>query len=471
MTKPLSFETPQSLLATIATYAQDYRQSPQKLHPATSLEALRERLVIDLPEKTRDPKNVLAELIAGAEPGLVGSSQPGFLAWVIGAAHEAGIGADWLTTTWDQNAGIYQTSPAAAVAEEAVARWLLDILNLPRTASMGITTGATMATFTCLAAARDAVLRRAGCDLSQIGLQGAPEVRIFISTEAHASNFSALRYLGFGEANYCRIQTDVNGTMDVAALEVAIAKTAGPAIILAQAGHIHSGAFDRFADIVRIARTHQAWLHVDGAFGLWARVLPECATLTEGLEQADSWSVDGHKWLQIPYDCGFALVADPEAHRRAMEISASYLPHADDDGRNPTHFGPELARRARGFPVWAVMQSLGRQGIVDMVRAHRTCARHLADRLSKLPDVRIEHEVTLNQVSVSFGAADDDTTTRNARTAEICANLNASGEYFVQTAEWHDHLILRFSFCGAMTQISDVDALADTIAKALVTAG
>jgi len=470
MTKPFS-KTAQSLLAQIAAYAADYRQTPQELHPSASVAELRERLVIDLPDHSRDPQVVLNELIAGAEPGLVGSTQPGFLAWVIGAAHEAGVAADWLTATWDQNAGIYQTAPAAAIAEEAVARWLLDLLDLPRIASMGITTGATMANFTCLAAARDAVLGRAGCDLSQTGLQGAPEITIFMSAEAHASNVSALRYLGFGEANFQRIQTDLNGVMDVDALSAAIADQAGPAIIIAQAGHIHSGAFDRFADIAQIARANQTWLHVDGAFGLWARALPECAALIQGLEQADSWSVDGHKWLQIPYDCGFAIVSDPKAHRRAMEITASYLPHNEDEGRNPTHFGPELARRARGFPVWAVMQSLGRQGIVDLVRAHRACARHLAERLSKMPEARVEHDVVLNQVAVSFGAPDADTDTRNARTLKVCEQLNASGRYFVQTSEWRGHQILRFSFSGTMSQTAEVDALADAVDKALVTTG
>ena len=368
----------------------------------------------------------------------------------MGGSHLAGVAADWLTSAWGQNAAIYQTAPAAAIAEETAAAWLLDLIDLPRASSVGFATGATMASFAGLAAARGEVLRRAGCDLDAVGLQGAPTIRVFISDEAHASNFAALRLLGFGEANLVRITTDDQGRLDPRALGGAMAVRSGPKIVVCQAGHINSGAFDRFEAIADLTAAHGAWMHVDGAFGLWARAVPELREQCRGVERANSWAVDGHKWLQFPYDSGFAIVRHADAHRRAMDITASYLTEDPRDGRNPTQFGPELSRRARGFVVWAVLQTLGREGVAAMVRRHVDCAGLIADRLVPVPGIRIENDVRLNQVALSFGRSADDPEA-GCLTRKVAEGLNAGGRFFVRTAEWRGRTILRLSVTAGAT--------------------
>ncbi|MCB1446507.1 MAG: aspartate aminotransferase family protein [Rhizobiaceae bacterium] len=456
-----------SLYEAVARYAKYGCDAERPLHPSRNAEQLRAAFAVDLSKSGRPPLDVIHDLIAAAEPGLVGSTREGFLAWVIGGSHPAGIAADWLTALWGQNAGIYQASPAAAVAEEAVERWLLDLLGLPASASIGLVTGATMAGFVCLAAARNEVLRRVGYDLPQHGLARAPKTTVFLGAEAHSTIFAALRYLGFGEANFRRIPADRNGRLDTARLESAMKGADGPAIVIAQAGHINTGAFDSLSEIADIAHRHGAWLHIDGAFGLWARTVPELSHLVHGAELADSWSVDGHKWLQVPYDCGFAIVADRDAHRRAMDITAGYLPSESTDGRNPNHFGPELSRRARGFAVWAVLQTLGRDGITNMVRAHCSTARDLASELSALPEARIEHDVVLNQVTASFGLAEDDQTGRDRLTQRVCDELNATNRYFLKTADWRNHTVLRFSLSGAQLDSQSVKDLVREIKTAI----
>jgi glutamate/tyrosine decarboxylase-like PLP-dependent enzyme len=421
-----------------AAHAARFRQSPQALHSHAGLEELRAGFDTGLPERGRSPDQVIDQLVRAAGPGLIGNTQPGFHGWVMGSSHPAGVAADWLTSAWGQNAAIYHTSPAAAVAEEVSARWLLNLLNLPPASAVGFTSGATMASFIGLAAARGEVLRRAGCDIARDGLQGAPLVRVFISAECHVSNFAALRYLGFGEANLVRIPADAQSVMDVAALADALGSgidgTPGSAkIVICQAGHINSGAFDRFEPIADLAGKAGAWLHVDGAFGLWARAAPEFQFLAAGAERADSWAVDGHKWLQLPYESGFAIVRDPAALRRAMDISASYLTETADDGRNPTHFGPELSRRARGFAVWTMLQTLGRQGVADMIGGHCRAAKRLANRLADAPGVRIENEIVLNQLALTFGSDGDDDIQRDRATQAVCDRLNEGGRYFLRT--------------------------------------
>jgi glutamate/tyrosine decarboxylase-like PLP-dependent enzyme len=374
-----------AVLDEAARYARQYRGSARPPHPTADADELRRLFGLGLPEEGRDPSEVIRDLIRAAEPGLVGNTEAGFFAWVMGGSHLAGVAADWLTSAWGQNAAIYQTAPAAAIAEETAAAWLLDLLDLPPESSVGFTTGATMATFTGLAAARGEVLRRAGCDIDAEGLQGAPPIRVFVGAEAHACNLAALRFLGFGGRNIERIVTDEQGRLDPRALAAAMAAAPGPRIVVCQAGHINSGAFDRFDAIADLAAEHHAWMHVDAAFGLWARAVPELREQCRGIERADSWAVDGHKWLQMPYDSGFAIVRHSDAHRRAMDITASYLTEDPRDGRNPTHFGPELSRRARGFAAWVMLQTLGRKGVAEIVRRHCACARLVAERLVPVP--------------------------------------------------------------------------------------
>lgn len=454
----------QRLLRHAAEYGQGFRERERPLHPREGADALRRRFDVGLPEHGRDPVEVIDALIEAAEPGLVGNTEAGFFSWVMGGSHPVGVAADWLTSIWGQNAGIFQCSPAAAIAEEACQSWLLDLLDLPRESSIGFTTGATMAGFICLAAARGEVLRRAGHDFDRDGLWGCPDLRVFISADAHVSNFAALRYLGFGLRALVPIPTDDQGILSAEALEEALAAHHGPAIVLCQAGNINSGAFDPFEAIADLARKHDAWLHVDGAFGLWARAVPEKKCLTAGVDLADSWSVDGHKWLQVPYDSGFAIVRDTAAHRRAMDISASYLTESPGDGRNPTHYGPELSRRARGFAVWALLQALGREGVAEMVRNHCACAAHIAARCGEVEGIRVHNRVAINQVVLSFRRFCNDPDSA-ALTDKVAAALNQTGRYFLRTADWKGQHVLRVSVIAAPTRMEHADALAGDIEK------
>jgi glutamate/tyrosine decarboxylase-like PLP-dependent enzyme len=445
-----------------AAYGHGYRRTSRPLHPTADAPELRRLFDVGLADAGRDAVAVIDNLIAAAEPGLVGNTDPRFFAWVMGASHCAGVAADWLTSVWGQNAAIYQTSPAAAIAEEVTAKWLLDLLDLPPDSSIGFTTGATMAAFICLAAARGEVLRRVGHDFDRDGLQGAPDIAILVSDDAHASNFAVLRYLGFGGRNITRLKTDSQGVIDTRALDAALAASHGPTIVICQAGQINSGAFDDFGVIADLAAAHGAWLHVDGAFGLWARAAPELKALASGAERADSWAVDGHKWLQIPYDTGFAIVRDAAAHRRAMDISASYLSESPADGRNPTHYNPELSRRARAFAAWTMIQVLGRQGIAETVRGHCADAAYIATRCKAMDGVEVLNRVGLNQVVLSFRGNEDDSGA-DALTQRMADALNATGRFFLRTAEWKGRRVLRISIIANGTDRAIAEDLADAI--------
>lgn len=445
-----------------AAYGRRFRRTRHPLHPTANAPELRRLFEVGLPEAGRDAVAVLDQLIAAAEPGLVGNTDPRFFAWVMGSSHPVGVAADWLTSIWGQNAGIFQTSPAAAIAEEVTAKWLLDLLELPRESSVGFTTGATMAAFICLAAARGEVLRRAGYDFDSDGLQGAPRVAVLVSEDAHASNFATLRYLGFGARNITRLPTDDQGVLDVQTLGAVLATNHGPVIVICQAGQINTGAFDRFDAIADLAAAHGAWLHVDGAFGLWARAVPELKALASGAERADSWAVDGHKWLQMPYDSGFAIVRDANAHRRAMDISASYLTESAGDGRNPTHFNPELSRRARAFAAWTMIQVFGRQGIAEIVRRHCACAALIADRCRAVHGIEVLNEVRLNQVVLLFRGNEDDLGA-DALTLRMAEALNATGRFFLRTAEWKGRRVLRISIIANGTDCAIAEELAEAI--------
>lgn len=442
-------------LSFAAAYATAFRGRIRPLDATANAEALRQRFCLPTPEDGTDPRTVIDELIAAAEPGLVGNTLPAFFGWVMGASDTTGVAADWLTSTWGQNAAIYQTAPAAAIAEEAVAGWLLDLLDLPRESSVGFVTGATMAGFVCLAAARQEVLAAAGHDFERMGFRDAPDIQVFVAEDTHVSNTAALRYLGFGEASLVRIGIDAQGRMLPTELAARMAEREGPKIVVATAGHIHTGGFDAFETIAALARTHDAWLHVDGAFGLWARTLSEKAHLTSGIELADSWSVDGHKWLQLPYDSGFAIVRHVDAHRRAMGMSASYLGRDPGDGRNPSEYNPELSRRARGFAAWAVIRKLGRTGIRELVRRHCRCAERLAEAIDRIDGLRVENRVDLNQVLVT--AERDDIIER------LNARLQQSGAAFVRPAVWGGRRVLRFSIISQETIPATMQLLADVM--------
>lgn len=440
----------EKLFAEIAAYAAKRRAGdPTRNHaPQTSYAQQVSDFRLDV-SQTADPEQVVRELVALAEPGLAAITAPRFFGWVMGGSNPTGVAADWLTSIWGQNAGNHMATPAAAAAETVSAAALLDLLDLPREASVGFVTGATMASFTCLAAARGAVLRRAGWNIDADGMAGCPPITVVLGEEAHSTIFAGLKYLGFGERNLVKVALNRKGAMKPRALAEAMESISGPVIVIAQAGHINSGAFDEFVEIANIARPKGAWLHIDGAFGLWARATTTHRALGEGLELADSWSVDGHKWLQTPYDCAYAIVRDREAHVRAMQIAASYLPASAGADRVPADYVPELSRRARGFATWAMIRLLGRQGIADMVSRHCALARRFAQKLGAEPGIEIMNDVVLNQLAVHFGS--------DAQTNAVIARVQASGECFVAGALWRGKAIMRISVTNENTTETDVD--------------
>ncbi len=411
------------------------------------------------PETGGDARAIIGDLVEGATPGIRASTGRRFFAWVIGGSHPTGVAADWLTSAWGQNGGNLIAAPAASAVEAVAAGWLLDLLGLPASASVGFVTGATVANFVCLAAARSEILRRVGWDVEADGLFGAPPVEVLIGADAHATVFSGLKYLGLGARRVRTVATDADGAMLAGDLERALAESRGPAIVIAQAGQINTGACDPFAEIAPLCRERGAWLHVDGAFGLWAQACPSLSNLTTGVELADSWATDGHKWLQTPYDCGYAIVRDAEAHRRAMAISASYLPPAEGAERDPSAYVPELSRRARGFATWAMIRQFGRAGIADMVEQCCAVARHMAGRLATEPGVTLVRPVTLNQFMVRFGA--DDRLTR-----ETIRRVQEDGVAFMGPAEWRGEWVMRVSVSSAATTMADADASVESVLTA-----
>lgn len=433
--------TIEEYLVRAAHHARAYRAVRQPLGPTASVASLRERFCLPLSDHGRSGAEVIEALIDAAEAGLVGNTDPNFFAWVMGGSNLVGVAADWLTSAWGQNAAIFQSSPAAAVAEEAVEAWLLELLDLPRESSVGFVGGATTAAFVCLAVARAEVLRRAGYDFGRYGLQGAPQLGIFLSDDVHVTNFAALRNLGLGDENFHRMPSDDAGLMRPDDLAEALVNFDGPKIIIAQAGHINSGGFEPLQAIAGLARKHDAWLHIDGALGLWARASLARKPLAAGAECADSWSVDGHKWLQIPYSSGFAIVRDREAHRRAMQKTAGYLNEAEEDGRCPSDYTPDLSRRALGFAAWAVLRSLGRDGVARLVDRHCDASARLAERIRQIDGLTVMNAVRLNQIVV----AARDRVDEEAKISRLTDRLNARGDFFVRTALWKGRTILRLS--------------------------
>jgi glutamate/tyrosine decarboxylase-like PLP-dependent enzyme len=429
-------------------------------------ESLRANLDLPLPVQGTEPRSVVADLARFADPGVVASSSGRFFGFVVGGATPAALAADWLTSVWDQNATLYATSPANSVAEEVAAGWLLEVLGLPRAASVGFTTGGTMASFTGLAAARHAVLARAGWDVEARGLYGAPEIDVVIGDEAHVTILAALQMLGLGRERVKRAPADGQGRMEAGPLREILESCRGPLIVCAQAGNVNTGAFDPLAEIAAAVRERGGWLHVDGAFGLWAQASPALAHLAAGAGEADSWATDAHKWLNVPYDCGIVAVRDPEAHRAAMTISAAYLVHTGGGERDPFDYVPEFSRRARGFTVWAALRSLGRAGIADLVERCCALAWRFADRLGREPGVEILNDVVLNQVLVRFTPTAGRGGDADALTREVVARVQADGTCWLGGTTWHGLAAMRISVSNWSTTEADVDLSAAAILRA-----
>jgi glutamate/tyrosine decarboxylase-like PLP-dependent enzyme len=401
-----------------------------------------------LPDESAEPLEVIEELIAGAEPGVVAMPSGRFFGWVIGGVLPATLAADWLTSTWDQNAGLLASSPAAAGVEWVASEWLLDLLGLPANSAVGFVTGAMIANFTCLAAARHEVLRRAGWDVERDGLQGAPDVTVIVGEERHETVDVALRLLGLGEARSLVVPADDQGRIRLDTLADTLADVGNnPLIVCLQAGNVHSGAFDPIRDAVDLAHRYGAWVHVDGAFGLWAAASARYGQLVAGVEQADSWATDAHKTLNVPYDSGIAIVANAEAMYAAMGVHAAYL--IQDERPDPFSTVPEFSRRARGFTVWAALRSLGRRGVAEMVERFCAHARRFAAELSEMEGVRVVNDLVFTQVCVSFGP---DEVTR-----QVAARLLRDGTAWMTPSTWHGQAVLRISVSNWRTTEEDVD--------------
>ena len=417
--------------------------------------ALAQALGGPLPDGACDPVEVLQQLAANADPGLVASAGPRYFGFVTGGAVPVTVAADWIGSAWDQNSCLYVTSPAIAGIEDIVSGWLLEMLALPRTASVGFVTGCHMANFTCLAAARHEVLRRTGWNVEAQGLQRAPRVRVIAGGEVHISAVGALRYLGFGTEEIEIIPADDQGRMRADALEVALAGGTGPTIVCAQAGNVSTGASDPIDAIVASAHARGAWVHVDGAFGLWAAAVPELRSQVRGIERADSWATDAHKWLNVPYDSGLAIVADAAPHRAAMSMKASYLQRGSDEERVGMDWVPESSRRSRVLPLYALIRTLGRDGVAAMVRRSCALARRMADHLSTAAGVRILNDVVLNQVLVQF--------TDDATTQRVIARVQAEGTCWAGGAFRQNTQAMRISVSNWSTTEEDIDRSAEAI--------
>ncbi len=421
------------------------------------LATLRARLGGPLPDAGTGAPQVIDDLVAATEGGHLGSAGGRFFAWVIGGSLPAALAADWLTSAWDQNAALYACGPAAAVVEEVAGAWLVEALGLPREASFAFTTGCQLAHVTCLAAARHAVLARAGWDVGADGLCGAPPVRVLTSEHRHGSIDRAVRFLGLGTRSLEALPTDADGRVAPAGLERALARRAGPTVVVLDAADLNVAAFDPFAELVPLARAAGAWVHVDGAFGLFARASRAKRHLVAGVEAADSWAADGHKWLNVPFDCGLAVVRDAASHRAAMTVSAAYIAPANE-ARDQIDWNPEWSRRGRGFAVYAALRELGRDGLEALI--DRTCAHchALVTGVGGLPGAEVVWAPRLNQGLVRFRAphADASAEDHDRHTDAVIAAVNATGEAFFSGTTWRGRRAMRVSVVNWRTTDADV---------------
>ena len=404
-----------------------------------------------MPQRPDNPASVLAMLDDFGSPATVAMSGRRYFGFVTGGSLPAALAANWLAGAWDQNAGMAVCSPIAAKLEEVAAAWLVDLLDLPAGTQVGFVTGATMANFTALAAARHSVLAQAGWNVEEDGLFGAPAITVIVGDEVHVSVLKALSMLGLGRKRIVRVPVDSQGRMRADALP----RIEGPAIVCLQAGNVNTGAFDPAKQLCAIAHKAGAWVHVDAAFGLWAAVAPSRAHLMDGVNHADSWAADGHKWLNVPYDSGLAFVRDGAAMKAAMSVThAAYL--VETGTREPSHFTPELSRRARGIEVWAALKSLGRTGLAEMIEGTCRHARHFADSLSAA-GYKVANEVVLNQVLVSFG--DDE------RTRRVIAAIQAEGTCWCGSTVWQGRAYMRISVSSWATTTEDVEICLDAMLR------
>lgn len=466
MTSPIDIPALNLAVAAAKSWLAGYDTRP--VGTTADAATLRTRMSGPLSDAGVPAERVIEELIALTDGGLIGSPGGRFYAWVIGGTVPSALAADWLTAAWDQNAAVHATAPAAAMIEEMVGAWLLELLDLPREASFAFTTGCQLAHFTCLAAARSAVLRDAGWDVNEDGLAGAPAIRVLTSEHRHHSIDRAVRFLGIGTRQIESLATDDDGRVTAAALRAALARVPGPTIVVLDAADLNIAAIDDFLTLIPIAKAAGAWVHVDGAFGLFARASRARRHVVAGLELADSWATDAHKWLNVPYDSGIAIVRDRQAHRASMSVSASYIP-VDDTVRQQIDWNPEWSRRARGFTLFAALRELGRDGVSDLVDR---CCDHcsaLVQGIGSLPGAEVVWLSALNQGLVRFldthvDASDE---AHDRRTDAVIEAINASGEAFFSGTTWHGRRAMRISVVNWLTTSADVERTVRAVAEAL----
>lgn len=443
--------------------------SERRVDATATLDELRHRIDLPLAQHGIDPKQVVDELVRACDGGIVGSAGPRFFGFVIGGSLPAALAADWLTSAWDQNAGLYVIGPAASLVEEVAGGWLKSLFGLPSEASFAFVTGCQMAHVTCLAAARHRVLERAGWNVERDGLTGAPAVRILTSTEQHATVPRAARLLGMGTACIDTLPCDDEGRLRADALESALKARAGkPTIVVLQAGDLNRGAFDDFRALIPLAHAHGAWAHVDGAMGLWCAASPKHRWLLEGVADADSWSTDGHKWLNVPYDCGYAFVRDAEAHYASQSVHSSYLVQGAG-ARDQVDWTPEFSRRARGFATYAALRQLGREGVAELV--DRCCAitKELVTRMGALPGTTALCEPLINQGMVRFHDPRPSATEvdHDRLTDAVIIGVRATGEAFFTPTTWHGMCAMRISVSNWQTTMDDVEPVIACVARVL----
>ena len=431
---------------------------------------LRAALSGPLPETGRDAAAIIDDLATHAEPGLHANAGGRFFGWVMAGSLPSALAADWLVSTWDQNAGMFTVAPAASMIEEIAGEWLKQLFDLPQTSSFAFTTGCQMAHVTALAAARHGVLQKAGWNAENDGLFGAPRIRILTSENRHRSLDSAIRHLGLGQASMTDVAINPMGDMRADDLARHLAEWEGPKIVCLNAADLNVGTFDDFRTLIPMAQAAGAWVHVDGAFGLFARTSDRLKHLTDGIDFADSWATDGHKWLNVPYDCGFAIVRDSEAHRAALSLSAAYL-SPSQDVRDPTDWNLELSRRARSVPVYAALQELGRQGVADLV--DRSCAycAEIVNGIGALPNARALNDPILNQGLVRFEHEGASAEENDAFTDEIIRRVNEKGKAFFSGTTWQGQRVMRVSVVSWRTNEGDVARTIAAVRKALTEDG
>lgn len=442
-------------------YLEDLRDG--RVGPSADAETLRTRLGGRLGDAGIPADAVIRELAANAEGGLLRSSGGRFFGWVIGGTLPAAVAADWLTSVWDQNAAAVACSPAGAVVEEIVGGWLLDLLGLPSEASFGLVTGCQAAHTTALAAARHRLLADRGHDVETQGLCAAPPIRLVTSRSRHESLMRSVRLLGLGTGCVELVDTAADGRIDIAALGRSLGSGDRPTVVVLQAGDLNTGSFDDFAAAVPLARTAGAWVHVDGAFGLWAAASRRFRHLLKGVEAADSWATDGHKWLNLPFDSGFVFVRDPAAHSAALSQPTSYAVPVDGV-RNQMDWNPEWSRRARGFAAYAALRQLGRDGVEELVDRCCDAASSLVERLGRLPGVEVLGRPIVNQGLVRFLDAGGD---HDRRTDAVIERVQRDGRVWFGGSTWRGRRVMRISVCSWMTGAADVDAAVEAVAAAI----